>query len=109
MINAFPVLWHNLSFYYFPPFSCIGKVLQKTISDNATSILIVPNWPSQFWFTVLQDSLLTEAFIIPPNANNLDLPNQLDLKHPFFRNLELVACLVSGKALSNSSTYPIGF
>ena len=103
VINAFCVSWHNLSFYCFPPFSCIGKVLQKIISDNAAGILIVPNWPSQFWFTVLQDLLLTEAFIIPPNADNLYLPNQPDLKHPFFRNLELMACLVSGKALGSSS------
>ena len=47
-----------------------GTDYKKIISDNATDILIVPNWPSQFWFTVLQDLLLTEAFIIPPNANN---------------------------------------
>ena len=107
VINAFCVSWHNLSFYCFPPFSCIGKVLQKIISDNATGILIVPNWPSQFWFTVLQDLLLIEAFTILLNADNL--PNQPDLKHPFFRNLELMACLVSGKALGSSSIYAVWF
>ena len=58
VINAFCVSCHNLSFYCFPPFSCIGKVLQKIISDNATGISVVPNWPKQFWFTVLQDLLL---------------------------------------------------
>ena len=31
----------------------------------------------------LQDLLLTEAFIISPNVDNLYLPNQPDLKHPF--------------------------
>ena len=46
------------------------KVLQKIISDNATGILTVP---SQVWFTVLQDLLLTEGFIIPRNADNLYL------------------------------------
>ena len=79
------------------------------IFDNATGILILPNWPSQFWFTVLQDLLLTEVFIIPPNANNSYLPNQPDLKHPFFNNLELMPCLVPGKALSSSLIYPVGF
>ena len=29
VINAFCVSWHNLSFYFFPPFSCIGKILKK--------------------------------------------------------------------------------
>ena len=95
MINAFCVSWHNLPFYCFLPLSCIGKVLQKRISDNATDILIALNWLSQFWFTVLQDLLLKEAIIIPPNADNLYLPNQPDLKYTFFRNLELLVCLVS--------------
>ena len=95
VINAFCVSWHNLPFYCFLPLSCIGKVLQKRISDNATDILIVLNWLSQFWFTVLQDLLLKEAIIIPPNADNLYLPNQPDLKYTFFRNLELLVCLVS--------------
>ena len=92
--NAYCVSWHNLSFYCFPPFSCLEKVLQKKMSENATGILIVPNWLSHFWFTVLQDLILTEAFILPPNADNLYLPNQPDLKNPYFRNLELMACLV---------------
>ena len=105
VINAFCVSWHNLSFYCFRLFSCIGKVLQKIISDNAIGILIVPNWPSLFWFTVLQDLLLREPFIIPPYVDNLYLPNQLDLKHPFLRNLELMTRLVSGKALASSSVY----
>ena len=78
----------------------------KIISDNATGVLIVPNWPSQLWFTILQQLLLIEAFIILPNANNLYLPNQPDLKDPFFRNLELMVCLVSGKALAGRSFRP---
>ena len=49
----------------------------------ATCILVVPNWPSQFWFTVLQELFLTEAFIILPNADNFYLPNQNDLKNHF--------------------------
>ena len=104
VINAFCVSWHDLPFYCTSPFSCIGKVI---ISDNATGMLIVPNWLSQFWFIILQDLLLT-AFIIPRNADNFYLPNQPDLKHPFCRNLEFMACLVSAKALASSSTYSVG-
>ena len=79
------------------------------IFDNAIGILIVPNWPRQFWFTVLQDLLLREAFIILPKADDLNLPNQPDHKYPFSRNQELMVCLVSGKALVSSSIYPVGF
>ena len=108
VINAFCVSWHNLPFYCFSLFSCRWKVLQKIISDNGTGILIVPNWQSQFWLTALQDLLLTEAFIIPPDASNLYLPNQFDLKHPFLGNLKLMPCLVSRKGLASSWTYPVG-
>ena len=83
--------------------------ITKLISDNATGILIVSNWLSQLWFTVLQDLVLTEAIIIPPTADNLFLPNQPDLNYHFFRNPELMACLVSGKALAGSLIYPVGF
>ena len=43
VINTLCVSWHNLLFYCFLPFLCIGKVLQRIISDNATGILTVPN------------------------------------------------------------------
>ena len=45
-VNAFSVDWEFINFYCFPPFSCIGKVIQKIITDNASGILIVPNWPN---------------------------------------------------------------
>ena len=47
--------------------------------------------------TVIRDLLLTEAFIIPPNADSY-LPNQPYIQDPYFRNL-------LGKALASSSTY----
>ena len=45
-----------------------------------TGTLIVPNWPSRFWFTVSQDLLLTKLFIIPSNAYSLYLTNQPDFR-----------------------------
>lgn len=104
VINAFCVLWTNIKFYCFPPFSCVGKVLQKIIFDQATGILIVPNWPNQFWYTTMQKILIKPPFFIEPKANHLYLPNQPDTEHPFFRNIELLACLVSGRVLQSNST-----
>lgn len=42
VINAFTMSWTNLKFYAFPPFSLIGKVLQKLKTDGASGIVIVP-------------------------------------------------------------------
>jgi len=105
LINAFSVSWENISFYCFPPFSCIGKVIQKIISDKAIGILVVPNWPNQYWYTNLLELLLKPAFIILPSTDHVYLPNQPDIHHPFFRSLELMGCLVSGKVYHADSVY----
>ena len=42
-VNAFAVSWENLSFYVFPPFICIPKILQKDWHDKAEVILVVPD------------------------------------------------------------------
>ena len=39
---AFQVNWNPFFFYAFPPFSILGKVLQKVIVDGAEGIIILP-------------------------------------------------------------------
>ncbi len=46
-VNAFSLDWNKIKFYAFPPFSCVGKMLNKIYTDKAHGIIIVPNWPSQ--------------------------------------------------------------
>ena len=94
-INAFTVDWHDYNFYCFPPFSCIGAVVQKIMNDHATGIVIVPNWPNQPWYPLLLDILKCEPLIIPPSMDQLYLPNQHLQQHPLHLKLELLACLVS--------------
>ena len=45
--------WTNEKFYSFPPFSCILKVIRKIIADQATGILVVPDWATQTWYPLL--------------------------------------------------------
>ena len=89
VINAFSVNWHSIPFYCFPPFSSIGKVIRKIINDNASGILVVPNWPSQFWYP----TLFAILYVIKPGVNQLFLPTQPDTTHPLLRHLELMACM----------------
>ena len=42
-VHDFTLLWENLSFYAFPPFICIPRVLQKVWHDKAKGILVVPD------------------------------------------------------------------
>ena len=38
------------TFYAFPPFSVINSFLQRVREDQASGILVLPNWPTQSWF-----------------------------------------------------------
>ena len=93
-----------MPFYCFPPFSCIGRVILKIINDNASGILVMPNWPCQFWYPTLFAILEKPVYVIKPGVNQLCLPNQPNTTHPLFRHLELMPCKVCEK-YSNSKTY----
>ena len=48
-IDAFTLNWSVFNLVYcFPPFSVIGKVLQKLLQYQTTAILVLPDWPTQF-------------------------------------------------------------
>lgn len=70
-VNAFTLNWQDLSFYAFPPFAVILKVLRKIITDQAEGIVVVPFWPTQPWFPLFQDLLCSEIVQFRPNDNVL--------------------------------------
>ena len=69
---------------------------QKVIEDEATGILILPDWPSQFWYHMFEDLIIMDLYL-PPRLNLLYLPNNLSQIHPLHNHLGLRAALVSGK------------
>ena len=95
-VNAFTFDWGSMKFYAFPPFSCVNKMLNKIVTDKAEGIVIVPNWPSQCWYSMLKIISANGPFIISPSNNQLHLPNQPMDVHPLHKTLELLACHVNG-------------
>ena len=95
-VNAFTLDWGSMKFYAFPPFSCVNKMLNKIVTDKAEGIVIVPNWPSQCWYSMLKIVSANEPFVIFPSKNQLHLPNQPMDVHPLHKTLELLACHVNG-------------
>ena len=104
VIDAFSVNWQSIPFYCFPPFSYIWRINRNIINDNASGILVVPNCPSQCWYSTLFAILEKPVHVIKPGVNQLYLPNQPNTTHPLFRHLRLMACKVCGK-YSNNKTY----
>ena len=97
-IDAFSFNWGEENCYLFPPFSLIGRVLQKIRTDAATVLIVLPKWPTQAWWPEVMDLMLGKPHIIQPAENNLHLPNHPTEVHPLHKKLHLMVCLLSGKA-----------
>jgi hypothetical protein len=95
-VDAFTANWGSWYFYAFPPFCLILRTLQKIIHDKAQGILVVPYWPSQPWFPLLE-KLTTDQIIFEPSTDLLYSPFSSQLRHPLANTLSVVAANVSGK------------
>lgn len=96
-VDAFTLSWKNLKFYAFPPFILLPRVLRKIIDDEATGTLIVPWWPSQPWFPLLNRLLISDPLILSPDYSLLSSPFRSC--HPTWRSLSLGVTRLSGKRL----------
>lgn len=94
-IDAFTVSWANMFFYAFPPFSLILKMLQKVIFDRANGVVVVPYWPTQPWYPVLQKLIVSKPIYFQPQPNLLKSPFRST--HSLHKTLTLIAVRLSGE------------
>ena len=60
----------------FPPFSLIGRILQKLEDDKVRkAIIIIPMWVTQAWFPNLLQMLIQNPFRLPVTQKLLRLPH----------------------------------
>lgn len=57
-VDAFSIKWTDHNLYAFPPFSLIGRCLQKVEQEQATGLFIAPVWTTQAWFVKLMELLI---------------------------------------------------
>ena len=100
-VDAFTINWSVLKFYAFPPFSIIPAVLKKIKEDKATGICVLPHWPTQAWFPMVEKMAVRKSVVFPPSRSLLHLPTFPDQIHPLHKRLSLLVCLLSG---NNSTT-----
>ena len=82
-IDSFAENWSNEFFYAFPPFCVIARAVQKCIQDEAEGILVVPDWPSQPWYTLLSRYIVQEPFYFMVTDSELFLPfHSRTSRHP---------------------------
>ena len=54
-IDAFSISWQGRPFYAYPLFAIIVKVLHKIVLVVATGIIVISNWPTQPWYSLLME------------------------------------------------------
>lgn len=97
IIDCFSVDWSQFQLTYsFPPFSLVGRTLQKIARECSTAIIIVPNWPSQPWFPLLRKMIDGQPLKFAVKPRTLALPHDPDQRHPLEGQLHLWACRLCG-------------
>ena len=89
-IDAFSCTWNPESYYIFPPFSIISKVICKIQQDGTRGILVLPDWPSQHWYPRAM-KLAKGVRKFPPDQCNLLLPQARGKYHPLRHKLWIMA------------------
>ena len=94
-VDAFTLDWGEYFSYMFPPFSVIPQVLQM-IEEDLAKVLIVPQWETQAWYSKLARLLLAKPVLLPQASNIVNLLFNPEKKHPLWKKLCLMGCLLSG-------------
>ena len=97
-IDAFLFNWKGEYFYAFPPFCLLPMCVQKIRQDEAEGVLIIPQWPTQPWFTCVMKLLIDVPRCLPRQKDLLSLPGTSQ-SHPQGKRLHLLACHVSSNPL----------
>ena len=106
-IDAFTISWSDYNLIYcFPPFSLIGRVLQKISQSQVRAIIVLPDWPTQCWYPQMLKLLIATPIKIKLQKSTLTLPHNKSKIHPLYPKLQMIGCLVSGKA-SSSRVYGV--
>ena len=82
-VDAFSQNWATQSFYAFPPFRLLTKVLQKIQEDMAEGIVVVPFWPTQPWYPVAMQMLVDQPRMLSKMQKLYIIPtSQFDQSTP---------------------------
>lgn len=93
-VDAFSIKWEE-SFYAFPPFNLLPKVLQKIETDKSSGIVVAPYWTTQPWFPRYAKMANNKFLIFKPNSNLLFCPHS-NRSHSLSKRLTLVCGVLSG-------------
>ena len=95
--DAFSISWEGMYAYAFPPFSLVGRVVQKLKDHSCLLVLIAPLWPGQPWFPDLLSVVVDYPLELPLRADLLAQP-VCRVYHPKPQILHLHVWVLSERA-----------
>ena len=95
-IDACTISWINITFYAYQPFSMVGATLSKIIKNKSTRIMTIPDWPNQYWYTIMMDLLIANPVTLPHFQTVITQPFNPTARPPLFPKMKLLATLLSG-------------
>lgn len=94
-IDAFTMSWEDIYSYAFPPFSLLAKVLQKLTEDQSEAMVVLPDWPSAAWFSLIPHLVVDFPILLPKMHRLLTQGNRTHRLQS-----RLLACRLSGNPSS---------
>ena len=75
--DALSLHCHDTNGFFSPPFSLVSRVLQKVIMERPRGILVLPHWPTQPWFPLLQKlARARHSMSLPVHEGTLHWPDR---------------------------------
>ena len=99
-VDAFNMNWNGFFAYIFPPFSLVGKILQKIEEDKIDAILVAPLWTTQSWFGKLLHMLTDCPFFFNRNRHTMKHPHKNVDELP---RMKILICCLSGRHSARSN------
>ena len=100
-VDAFSIVWTDILYYVFPPFSLMARILQKMEQDSTEAVVIAPLWPTQAWWPSLLHMINGPCFLLPKPQEILHLPQKPTHRHPLTK-MKLGVFRLSGNPLTAS-------
>ena len=101
-VDALSFPWNGLDLYAFPPWPILGKVLRKARVDQASMVLIAPDWPAQPWYPELLELTHVPPLRLHLRARSLVQP-RTGVAHGNPTMLNLHAWLLCGAGCSHAA------
>jgi hypothetical protein len=98
-VDAMTLQWNRWTSFIHAPIIMLPRILKRIREDQATCLLIAPNWPGQTWYPLLLEMLVNIPSLLPMTETSLYLPFDRETQHPLWRTMKLAVWPLSGNVV----------